>query len=76
MKRFIPSTDIIFQTSEQDIVWLKKNQSFFFNMRVLLGKVVDKPLSKAPKYNIVFLYNKVVVAVRYGKYKVTTSVPE
>ena len=44
-------------------------------MRVLLGKVVDKPLSKAPKYNIVFLYNK-VVAVRYGKYKVTTSVPE
>ena len=46
-------------------------------MRVLLGKVVDKPLSKAPKYNIVFLYNKVVVvAVRYGKYKVTTSVPE
>ena len=44
-------------------------------MRALVGNV-DKPLSKAPKYNIVFLYNKVLVVVRYGKYKVTTSVPE
>ena len=76
MKRFIPSMDIIFQTSEQDSFDRKKINRSFLNMRVLLGKVVDKPLSKAPKYNIVFLYNKVVVAVRYGKYKVTTSVPE